>query len=161
MPLALAGLIFLIAVMAAEIAFMVNVADAIGILPTVLLLIGIGVVGTMLIRRQGLATLTRAHAALQQGRLPVEDLFEGACILAAGVMMALPGFLSDIVGCLLLLPPVRRLLYKALARRGREVELRTGPGGFRPGGRPRQDVIEGEYEEVEPVRRPEDERRPR
>lgn len=160
MPLALAGLILLIAVLAAEIAFMVSVADAIGVLPTVLLLIGIGIVGTILIRRQGLATLGRVHTALQEGRLPVADLFDGACILVAGVMMALPGFLSDILGCLLLLPPFRRLLYKALARRGRDLELRGGQDGFRTRVRTRRTVIEGEYEEVEPVREPLDERRP-
>ena len=162
MPLALAGLVLLIAVLAAEIAFMVNVADAIGILPTVLLLIGIGVLGAMLIRRQGLATLTRMHAALQAGKLPVADLFDGACILIAGLMMALPGFLSDIVGCLLLLPPLRTLLYKALARRTRHVGFPgTASDGPRTRSRSGQVVIEGQYEEVEQVREPVDERRPR
>ena len=160
MPLALVGLILLVAVLAAEIAFMVNVADAIGVLPTVLLLIGIGVMGAVLIRRQGLAILGRAHAALQEGRLPVADLFDGACILIAGLMMALPGFLSDIVGCVLLLPPFRRLLYKALARRMRASgEVAAGPAGPRTRVRTGQAVIEGDYEEVE-VREPLDERRP-
>jgi UPF0716 protein FxsA len=74
-------------------------------------------------------------------------------------LLALPGFLSDILACVLLLPPVRRLLYNALARRARVTTgPRHGERGPRPGGRPTA-VIEGQYEEIEPVPDRRDERR--
>jgi UPF0716 protein FxsA len=89
----------------------------------------------------------------------VRELFDGACVLAAGLLLILPGFLSDIVAGVLLLPPVRRLLYNALARRAR---VTTGPRDGERGPPPRGPhpaVIEGEYEEVEPVPDRGDERR--
>lgn len=154
MAFRLIGLVILLLWAAAELAVLARVADAVGALATILLLVAVGLVGLSLVRSQGMATLLRARAALDAGRPPVADLFDGACILVAGVLLVLPGFLSDVAACALLLPPVRRLLYKALARRARAVQ----------GARPREQgpiVIEGQYEEVEPVsdRSDDDERR--
>jgi UPF0716 protein FxsA len=146
MPLPLIGLIALLLWGALELAVLVKLAGALGVLWTVLLVVGLGIAGTVLVRREGLATLRRAHAATQAGRLPVADLFDGACILVAGLLLLLPGLLSDVPALALLLPPVRRLLYNALARRARAV----GGGAASP--RRRGPVlIEGEYEEVEPL----------
>lgn len=148
-------LLFLLALLVLaglELLAIVRVAGGIGVLPTLLLLVGIGVLGMMLVRRQGLATIARVQASLQAGRLPVADVFEGVCILAAGLLLALPGLLSDVAGVALLLPPFRRLLYKALARRlGGAGTLASG--GLRQA--PRRgvgvEVIEGQYEEVGPA----------
>jgi UPF0716 protein FxsA len=158
MPLPLIGLlVLLLALGVAELAVLVKVAGALGVVPTVLLVVGLGIAGTALVRRQGLATLRRAHAATQAGRLPVADLFDAACLLVAGLLLMLPGLLSDVPAVGLLLPPVRRLLYNALARRVRAV----GRSGARPRGSGPA-LIEGEYEEVQPLP-PDgsDERRPR
>lgn len=156
MPLPAIAIIVLFLLAAAELAVLVEIADGIGVLPTLALLIGVGVVGMALVRRQGLATLRRVAAAAQANQPPVAELFDGACILAAGLLMLLPGFLSDVVGCALLLPPLRRVLYKAVLRRSKAP---TPYGPQRPGSPPRHGpaVIEGEYEEIEPV----DERRAR
>jgi UPF0716 protein FxsA len=136
----------------AELFVIVKVAGGIGVLATLLLLVGIGLAGMALVRRQGLATLARVSASVQEGRLPVADVFEGVCILGAGLFLALPGLLSDVAGVALLLPPFRRLLYKALARR------LGGAGALAPGGMRRApqrgagvEVIEGQYEEVGPA----------
>ncbi|HEX8374432.1 MAG TPA: FxsA family protein [Geminicoccaceae bacterium] len=143
-------LLVLLALAGLELLVIVRVAGGIGVLPTLLLLVGIGVLGMMLVRRQGLATIARVQASLQAGRLPVADVFEGVCILVAGLLLALPGLLSDVAGVALLLPPLRRLLYKALARRlGDPAVLARG----RP--TPRRgvgvEVIEGQFEEVGPA----------
>jgi UPF0716 protein FxsA len=152
-------LVALLLLAAAELTILVRVAGLIGVLPTLLLLAAVGLLGVRLIRHQGLGTLLRAQAALQAGQPPVRELFDGACILASGVLLVLPGFLSDILACVLLLPPVRRLLYNALARRARVTTgPRHGERGPRPGGRPTA-VIEGQYEEIEPVPDRRDERR--
>ena len=133
-------LLVLLALAGLELLVIVRVAGGIGVLPTLVLLVGIGVLGMMLVRRQGLATIARVQASLQAGRLPVADVFEGVCILVAGLLLALPGLLSDAAGVALLLPPFRRLLYKALARRlGDPAVLARGgptplpPRGSRPG----------------------------
>jgi UPF0716 protein FxsA len=146
MRLPLIGLLFLLLWGALELALLVKVADAVGVISTVLLVVGLGIAGTLLVRREGLATLRRAHAATQAGRLPVADLFDGACILVAGLLLLLPGLLSDVPALALLLPPVRRLLYNALARR-----VRAAGGASAPPRRSGPVLIEGEYEEVEPL----------
>jgi len=150
-------LLFLLALLllaGLELLVIVRVAGGIGVLATLLLLVGIGVAGMALVRRQGLATFARVHRSVQEGRLPVADVFEGVCILVAGLLLALPGLLSDVAGVALLLPPFRRLLYNALARRlGGAGALARG-GGLRRSA-PRREagcgVIEGQYEEVRPV----------
>src|SRR3954471_9585715 len=130
-------LVVLLLLAAAELTILVRVAGLIGVLPTLLLLVAVGLLGVRLIRHQGLGTLLRAQAALRAGQPPVRELFDGACILASGVLLVLPGFLSDILACVLLLPPVRRLLYNALARRARVTPgPRCGERGPRPAGRP-------------------------
>lgn len=149
-------LLFLLALLllaGLELFVVVRVAGGIGILPTLLLLVGIGVAGMMLVRRQGLATVARAQAALQAGRPPVAEVFDGACILGAGVLLALPGLLTDVAGVALLLPPFRRLLYNALARRlaGSATLVRGGTGQVPRRGTRGGDVIEGQYEEVGPA----------
>jgi len=145
-------LLLLLVLAGLELFVIVRVAGGIGVLPTLLLLVGVGVLGMMLVRRQGLAAIARVQASLQAGRLPVADVFEGVCILAAGLLLALPGLLSDAAGVALLLPPFRRLLYKTLARR------LGGAGALASGGlrqAPRRgagvEVIEGQYEEVGPA----------
>jgi UPF0716 protein FxsA len=144
-------LLVLLALAGLELLVIVRVAGGIGVLPTLVLLVGIGVLGMMLVRRQGLATIARVQASLQAGRLPVADVFEGVCILVAGLLLALPGLLSDAAGVALLLPPFRRLLYKALARRLGDpaVLARGGPTPRRRG--VGVEVIEGQYEEVGPA----------
>ena len=153
--LALGFLLALLLLASAELAVLVRVAGRIGALPTVLLLVAAALLGGRLVRRQGLGALVRAQEALRAGRPPVRELLDGACVLAAGVLLILPGFLSDIAACVLLLPPVRRLLYNALTRRAR---VTTGPRDGERGPR-HPAVIEGEYEEVEPVPERPDERR--
>ena len=136
MPFRLALFVLLFLLVAAELFVVVRVAGGIGVLPTLLLLLGLGLAGMALVRRQGLSILGRVHASVQAGRLPMADVFEGVCILVAGLLLALPGLLTDLLGGALLLPPVRRLLYKALSRRlGRAVHLGQ-PGTAR--GIPRQ-----------------------
>jgi UPF0716 protein FxsA len=96
----------------AELAVIIAVGDAIGLLPTLLLLLGVSVAGAWLAKREGLAAWQRFQRALTEGRVPTVEVADGAMILLAGALLLTPGFLTDVVGILLLLPPTR-----ALARR--------------------------------------------
>jgi len=106
-------------------------ADTFGVLETVVALVAIGFAGAWLCKQQGFAILGRIQGALDEGRIPTRDLQNGGLILLAGALLLTPGFLGDIVGILLLLPPTRAVARTFLARvlRGRiKVATAAGPG---------------------------------
>ncbi|MCE8015428.1 FxsA family protein [Halomonas sp. MCCC 1A17488] len=109
-----------------------SVGSQIGLLPTLALVLATGFIGLHLIRRQGIATLARARQRLAQGELPSGELFTGAALIFGGALMLAPGFLSDALGLLCVLPGARRLLARLLAL----INLRLLAGVHRhsPGG---------------------------
>lgn len=131
-----------------DIASLIAVGDRIGLWPTVAAVILSGILGGLLVRAQGFAIAKQARATLQSGRLPAREAFDGVCVLIGGGLLMLPGFLSDVLGLLLLTPQVRRLLLPLLStiagRFGRLEVFATGTAGPRSstGAGP---VIEGEY----------------
>lgn len=151
----------LIGVPMIEIAVFIQVGDWIGLWPTLALVILSAVVGSWQLRTQGFATLARARAEMDRGRVPAHEIFDGLCLLFAGALLLTPGFVTDTVGLLLFIPAVRALLrlrvggYMArhaethVYRNGEEV-YRGGPrqgGGGRDGARPGGpgSVIDGDY----------------
>ena len=128
-------LLFLIFIVVpiAELYVIIQVGQAIGILPTVALLLLDSIVGTVLLRQQGRAAWRRFNGALQTGRPPARETIDGGLILMGGAFLLTPGFLSDVLGIVLLLPPTRALVRRMLARRflGRMV---TGMARRRPVG---------------------------
>jgi UPF0716 protein FxsA len=124
-----------------EIAGFVLVGKLIGLLPTLgLVLLGM-VGGMLLLREQGIRTLLKAKAAADAGRTPGRPLAEGAVHAVAALLIIVPGFITDIAGLLLLVPPVRNALLRAIAGR-----VATGgrPGGSGDGARV-IDLGEGDY----------------
>ncbi|HEU0089798.1 MAG TPA: FxsA family protein [Pseudonocardiaceae bacterium] len=128
-------LLILLLAAVVELAVLLAVGDAIGALPTIGLLLLASLVGVALLRREGTRALVALHAALRARRPPHRELVDGMLIAAAGVCIVLPGFVSDLLGLLLLLPPVRGLVRRRLLR---SAERGTG-AHLRPGA-----VIEGE-----------------
>lgn len=100
-----------------ELYVIVQVGENIGLLPTIALLIAVSAVGTTLIKREGMKVYREFVAAIQRGEEPAEQLVHGVCLLAAGVLMLAPGFISDIVAILLLVPPTRMLIAKLVLRK--------------------------------------------
>lgn len=129
-----------------EIAVFIQVGDRIGLWPTLAIVVLTAIVGTYLLRLQGLMTLQRAQEAVDRGELPLKEVFDGACLLVAGVLLLTPGFVTDLLGVLLFLPPVRALLRRLLARRLR-LHVAGGPPGHGPLD---DDIIEGEWRDVTP-----------
>src|SRR5829696_10164623 len=89
----------------AELAVLIAVGDWIGLAPTLVLLLVVSLAGAWLTKREGLAAWRRFQLALAEGRVPTVEVADGAMILLAGALLLTPGFLSDVVGILLLLPP--------------------------------------------------------
>lgn len=153
-------LILVIGLPLAEIFVFIQVGEAIGAMPTIVLTVATAVFGVMCVRWQGLGVLMRLHAAPSTGEPPAVPLLEGALIALAGVLLLIPGFLTDAAGLILLLPPARNAIATALARRSRGYSMGArrrpggpgdpGPGqGARPGQRP-PPVIDAEAREVDP-----------
>jgi UPF0716 protein FxsA len=91
----------------AEIYVLLQVGHVIGIVDTLALLVIVSMVGAWLAKREGLGVIRRLQQAVNAGRVPGAELVDGFLILMAAALMITPGFLTDIVGILLLLPPVR------------------------------------------------------
>jgi len=119
MPLVL--LVLFVVVPLAELYVLYQVGSAIGILPTIALLLIDSIVGTMLMKSQGRAAWARFNEATTAGRIPAREVADGALIILGGAFLLTPGFLTDIIGFLLLIPPTRALFRKSvvglLARR--------------------------------------------
>lgn len=101
---------------ALEIALFVLSGQTIGIWLTVALIMMTGIGGAWLTKRQGLALLQQANRDLSDGRLPGGAVLDGICVLAGGLLLLTPGFLTDALGLLLLVPATRALFKPALAR---------------------------------------------
>jgi UPF0716 protein FxsA len=135
----------------AEIYVIIKVGEAIGILPTLALLVLDGFLGAALARSQGRAAWVRFNQALAEGRVPAREVFDGAMIIVGGAFLLAPGFITDAIGVLLLLPPTRALfrgLVRRLARRRTAVTSRiVFFGGSRPAPPPYD--VEGTAHEVD------------
>jgi UPF0716 protein FxsA len=132
-----------------EIALFIKVGGWIGLGPTLALIVLTAVIGAWMVRHQGIGVLLRARRQLAEGSLPVIELFETLCLVIAGVLLLTPGFFTDAVGVLLLLPALRRKLYRHLRHR---VELQVRAGMGRPHARapgPHGPIIEAEYEQID------------
>lgn len=145
----LLALLLLVPVLA-EITVFIVVGRWIGVLATLLLFIAVGVIGTLLLKRQGMRALREMQAALARGEPPAEPVAHAALLVLAGLLLIFPGFLSDLMALPLLLPPVRRALIRWL---GVQAKRRGGftvwPGGRGPGGQGGT-VIDADYTEVKP-----------
>ncbi len=100
-----------------EIAVLIFVGSNIGVFPTIGLIILTGFLGMLLLRIQGFAVLSRIRTEMDNGQIPDKSMADAAMIALAGVFLIIPGFVSDIIGILLFLPPVRALIRAAIGRR--------------------------------------------
>ena len=125
----------------AEIYVLIQVGSAIGTFQTIALIIFTALLGSVLIRAQGLATLARVRGSLGRGEVPAVEMMEGVCLLIAGALLLTPGFVTDTFGFLLLIPVLRRAVILGLLERG--VLRAASATAYRPGTGPRPDLEAG------------------
>ena len=130
-----------------ELFVFVKVSGAIGFFPALLLIIVGSMLGVLVLRVAGLATALRARESLNRGELPAQTMLEGLMMALAGGLLILPGFISDVLGLVLLLPFTRKLLAGKMRQRAfaDDLQPRGRPAPRQPLGR-EGDVIEGEFE---------------
>jgi UPF0716 protein FxsA len=133
-----------------EIALFIEVGDRIGLLATVLIVILTAIVGTTLIRHQGLATLKKAQTSLKENILPLSEAFDGLCIVIAGALLLTPGFFTDTLGLSLFIPPLRFIIRQYISnilarsnqfnfqRKSKVNDLKETAGS----------IIDGEFEDI-------------
>ncbi len=114
-----------------EIWLLIKVGGLIGAPMTIFFVVLTAVIGAALVRAQGISMISRIRGQLQQGELPAVAMFEGLFLLIAGALLLTPGFFTDTIGFLCLLPPLRRGLIRSLIRRG-FIHTQTGPDGSDP-----------------------------
>ncbi len=136
-----------------EISVFIEIGSEIGALSTVVITVLTAVAGTLLLRIQGIGVLRRAQASMARQEAPVEEIFQGVFLALAGLMLLIPGFVTDAIGFLFFLPPVRHYLGRRLMRhvqtKHRQGFTANGSSSSykyqsRPG-----NVIEGEYDVVQ------------
>jgi len=147
----------------AELYVIIQVGEAIGVLPTIALLIVDSIVGSALMRAQGRSAWRRFNLALAEARIPHREGLDGALVIFGGALLLTPGFVTDILGLVLLLPPTRALVRGVVARRLLPRVVASGlggiAGGVRRGGaaRPRPadgGDVDGTATEIDPRRLP-------
>jgi UPF0716 protein FxsA len=131
----------------AELYVILQVGDAIGAVWTILLLAADSLLGALLLRSQGRSVWRRFNTALAEGKMPHREVMDGVLVIFGGAFLITPGFITDVIGLLLLVPPTRALIRSRVVRRlGRRVtdEVGSRPGRSRPGrSRPRDYDVEG------------------
>jgi UPF0716 protein FxsA len=110
-------LILFILVPIAELAVIIQVGQQIGVWWTVAILVADSLLGTVLMRSQGRVAWRRFNVALQAGRPPAREVLDGVLVIFGGALLLTPGFLTDILGVVLLLPPSRAIVRRVLVRR--------------------------------------------
>lgn len=145
-----------------EMTILIKVGTMIGALNTVGLVLLTAVIGAALLRQQGLSTLLKANQRLNSGELPAQEVAEGLILAVGGALLLTPGFVTDTIGFLCLIPGSRHWLAgqamkrMVVAGQSGSFSFRAGSGPFGPGQGPkgpgqdpfrsdRDDIIEGEY----------------
>lgn len=143
--------LLILAMPVVEIAVLIAVGSEIGVLATLGLLFASAALGVLLVRIQGFSTVQRIRAELDRGGSPGRDLVHGMMILVAGVLLIIPGFVSDAIGLLLFLPPVRDLGWRLLKSRIQvaTVQTRTDWSAYRRGREGVVDLDEDDYHDLD------------
>ena len=125
-----------------EMYLLIEVGGQIGGLPTIGLVMLTAVIGVALLKRQGLATLTRGMGRMQRGEVPIGEMAEGILLAVAGALLLTPGFVTDGIGFVLLWPPTRVIVARWLLSR---VTIMTRNRPNDPAN-PQSNTIEGDFE---------------
>lgn len=140
-------LLLFLAIPLIEIYFMIELGSVLGAGFTVFMVVLTAIIGAALVRFQGFTTLARAQREMAQSRMPAVEALEGGMLLLAGAMLLLPGFFTDALGFLMLIPPLRQwLIRRFLAKRVMPVQPSQNT---RPGDDPGRRVIDIDHKDID------------
>ena len=130
-----------------EILVFINLGSNIGVFSIIFLIALTAFAGIILLRIQGLSVISKAQKNLEHNKLPIHEIFDGSCIILAGVLLITPGFITDTIGILVFLPFIRQVL-KALGARivKTRSQMSVPKGSFCEN--INNDIIDGEFRDV-------------
>ena len=139
----------------AEIAVFIEVGDRFGLWPTLAGIFGTALAGTYLIRQQGISVFKEVQRKLDAGEFPAKQVFDGLCLLVAGALLLTPGFITDAIGFILLVPLTRNIISAGVLARVAVHHAGLGNPPGRPQGNPsgvhvdaNGTIIDGEFVDV-------------
>lgn len=137
-----------------EIAVFIQVGERIGVWPTIGIVIATAMLGTAMLRQQGISILFRIQENLAANRIPVHELFDGVCLVIAGALLLTPGFVTDSIGLLLFIPPLRRWIAGEIGKRfiakanvQFSSDFQEGAGSVYPGDADGP-IIDGDFQDI-------------
>jgi len=136
--------LILVGVPIIEIGLFIQLGGFLGLWPTLAIVVATALIGSMLLRTQGLSTLEELKRTAETGQSPAGPMANGALILVAGLLLLTPGFFTDSFGFLLMVPPIRTLLIKWIATRAQMKIYASAANSQQP-----PDVIDGEFEIID------------
>ena len=140
-----------------EVSVFISVGSLIGLWLTLATIIATAIIGAFLLKKQGLAALYNAQENIKNGRLPVEDLFDGLFLIVSGLLLITPGFVTDGIGFLLFLPQFRVLLKRFISNvlvARTSARVYTNTEHIKPAEYVNP-IIDGEFEEIHQQESPE------
>ena len=144
-------LVIFIVIPFTELALFASVSEHIGIWTTLFLAFLTAILGGSIVKYQGFQTLFSMRESMDQGQMPVDEIFDGFCLVAAGALLITPGFLTDTIGFALLVPPARKALKAFL---GKYMNWQVQSHTNKRYSHHDSGVIEGDYEEIKPDDKP-------
>lgn len=133
-----------------EITLFIQIGGAIGLGWTLATVVITAILGTWLVRNQGILAMSQLKSSFSELRDPTEPLVHGAMILFSGALLLTPGFFTDAIGFALLVPGIRTAVYKAVRARVNVQSFEAGPRRHPQDPHARNDIIDAEYREVDP-----------
>ena len=142
--------LFFIVIPLIEVMLFITIGKYIGLWNTIIIIIITGIIGAILVKSQGITILNKALGEIKSNKIPIFSIFEGIAILIAGAFLLTPGFLTDTLGCILLIPKTRNLIISYITTHLKKRTVYKEKSTYYPDEEDKKNkIFEGDYEEID------------
>ena len=142
--------LFFIVIPLLEVMLFITIGKYIGLWNTIIIIIITGIIGAILVKSQGITILNKALGEIKLNKIPIFSIFEGIAILIAGAFLLTPGFLTDTLGCILLIPKTRNLIISYISTHLKKRTVYKEKSTHYPNEEDKKNkIFEGDYEEID------------
>ena len=142
--------LFFIVIPLLEVMLFITIGKYIGLWNTIIIIIITGIIGAILVKSQGITILNKALGEIKSNKIPIFSIFEGIAILIAGAFLLTPGFLTDTLGCILLIPKTRNLIISYITTHLKKRTVYKEKSTYYPDKEDKKNkTFEGDYEEID------------
>ena len=142
--------LFFIVIPLIEVMLFITIGKYIGLWNTIIIIIITGIIGAILVKSQGITILNKALEEIKSNKIPIFSIFEGIAILIAGAFLLTPGFLTDTLGCILLIPKTRNLIISYITTHLKKRTVYKEKSTYYPDEEDKKNkIFEGDYEEID------------